>query len=367
MLVTFELSKTLRRGVIVTAFICSFSTTTVVAAAPVSVFGVGYSRSTGLPGEMYRFSESGTMTQKRDILESRQAIAIATFGTNLYVAGFRGAINRYDFNGVFLGQFADVRGMAGPSPNVPILETDSTGDVYIAYSGQSSQPRTSFQLTNNGNISKAFSHPNLVFPVGIDATADGRVYIVNSAGIGVRDRLFRFDSGGGYVADYAIPETDHPADIAINEISNELYVADEFGEAIVIYDISLGAPVFRDSLSMPGRTVDVFVEPNSGRIFGTYYVFEEDERGLHSRYAGFEVSRDGNLITLFVEDAITREQSVRGIVAVPVPEPTSALLLLLAAVVGSWCSTHRRKLAIYSAQPGLSVTGFSANELDKLQ
>jgi hypothetical protein len=310
-----------------------------VEGATLSIFGVGYRTTTGLPSEMYRFNENGPMEQKWDLVDTRQAVSLATFGTNLFVAGLRGPINRYGLDGQFLGEFADPSAMAGSSPNAPILETDSTGHVFVAYGGQSSEPRTSFRLDRDGNISGTFSHANLVWPRGIDAAANGDVYILNS---GIGERLFRFNSAGGYLNDFPIPQTDNPSDIAINEQRNELYMADEFDNSIHVYDISSGVPIFRDTWSLPGRTVDVFVEQTTGRIFGTFYVIERDDVGLHSKYTGFEISQNGDVINLYVENEVPRQQSVRRIVAVAVPEPASVLLFLLAASAVCLSNGRRR-------------------------
>ena len=180
---------------------CLLVGTSATQAATLSVFGVGYQSTTGLPSELYRFGENGTMEQRWDIPESRMELSLATVGTSLYVAEYGGAINRYNVNGTFLGQFADVSGMAG-SATVPRLETDAAGSVYVTFGGMASTPRTSFRLDQNGNISAEFSQANLVFPHGIDAAANGDVYIVNSASVDVGNRLFKFSSDGVYINDF---------------------------------------------------------------------------------------------------------------------------------------------------------------------
>lgn len=294
-------------------------------AAPVSVYGVGHSTTPPFAAEMYHFNESGPLLQQWGILGPGLGVSMTAYGTNLYVAGFGGPINRYDLQGQFLGQFADVHAIAGSRPGDQRLETDSQGNVYISYAGQLYESRTSFRLNSDGSVSASFSHADLVFPSGIDATTTGDVYIVNSANVGIGDALFRFSADGQYLGNFSIPETEHPSDIAINEEANELYIADWMGKSINIYDISNGVPIFRAELPTPGNTSDVFVEPKSKRIFGTYRIT--------SYYAGFEISRGGDLIATYVEDAVPGEQRVLGIAAVAfIPEPASALLLVTSIV-----------------------------------
>jgi hypothetical protein len=231
--------------------------------------------------------------------------------------------------------------LAGYSPSTPSVESDAAGSVYIEFGGFDSNSRTSFRLDQNGTVSATFSHVDLVFPRGIDADADGNVYILNAAGVGVGNRLFKFDASGGYVADFPIPESPHPSEIAINERAGELYVANEFGDSVVVYDITSGTPMFDDVLTVPGHITDVFIEPVSGRIFGSYYDLETDAMGLFLRHTGFEVSRSGTLLQLFMEDGPPRDQTVRSVVAIAIPEPRSAVL---AAGVGlSWSFRGRSR------------------------
>ena len=285
-------------------------------AAAIDVYGVGYKLTSGLPSELYRFDEDGPMEQRWDIPESRLGWSLATVGFDLYVGEYGGAIDRYDLNGNSLGQFADVSGLAGPNPLTQKLESDAAGSVYTAFGGFDSSPRTSFRIASDGSISETFSQPNLVFPSGIDATAGGEVYIINSAAVGVGNRLFKFGAGGSYIDDFPIPQVDHPSDIAIDEMGEELFISDEFPQSIHVFDISSGAPIFSDTLPAPGPVIDVFVEPISGRIFGTYYEFGDDGSVSFFKHHGFEVSRGGSVINLYVEDAPAREQSVISIVAV---------------------------------------------------
>jgi hypothetical protein len=314
------------------ASLFSMAAATYSPAAPLAIFGVGYHNSPPqFPSELFQFSEGGQMSARWDIPQSKLGQSIATLGGILYVAEPSKAIQRYNLAGGFLGQFADVSSQAGASPGTQSLETDSAGNFYSSFAGFQSSPRTSFRLDQAGSVSQTFSHPDLVFPRGIDANANGDVFIVNSAGVGVGNRLFRFSSSGTYISNYAIPQAIDPSDIAIDETRSLLYVADEFGNSILKYDISSGTPTYTGSLSVPGNALDVFVEPMSGRIFGAFYTLETDPNGPFLKLTGFEVARDGSATTLFVEDAVPREQTVRGIVALVIPEPSSGALIIIAS------------------------------------
>jgi hypothetical protein len=313
-------SKTLTRLIRLSALPCFLVAAFAAKAEPLSVFSVPLLQGS-LRSELYRFDENGTLEKRWDIPESDCSCELATDGTSLYIGepgeGFpgepAGAINRYDLSGRFLGQFADVSDMAGPEPNFQRLETDAAGNVYAAFGGQSSMPRTSFRIDPDGNITGMFTHPDLVFPDGIDATANGDVYILNGSAVGVGNRLFKFSSDGTYIDKFLIPGTKNPADMAIDEIWEQLYVADERG-GIHVYDLTSGTPIFSATIPTPGDLVfDVFIEPISGRIFGVH--LGQLFPGTGGGGEGFEVSREGDVINLYIEDADPRENSIGGIVA----------------------------------------------------
>ena len=327
-------------------------------AVPVTVFGVGYQLGAGLPTELYRFHEDGAMEQEWNLADSRQSTTLTTDGASLYVGEFSGAIERYDFQGNYLGQFADVGSLAGTMPTATLLEVDAAGSLYAAFGGFRSAPRTSFRLNQNGAVTATFSHVDLVFPSGIDSTASGDVYIVNSAGVGVGVRLFKFNAAGTYLGDFALPNAQNPADIAINEVTGELYVADEFDDSILVYDVLASVPIFKARLEAPGAATDIFVEPSSGRIFGSYSTLETDAMGIYLKNTGFEISRDGDVLNLYVVDAPAREQRVRSLVAIKVPEPPRALVIML--IAGCYLAGRQSKFALPRRRRGREDDGDAA-------
>lgn len=304
-------------------FICLLLMAPLTEAASVAVYATGYTTVTDhtnapmLQGQLYQYNENGPLEQRWDIQRNPNPVSMTNVGTSLYVSGFgSGIINRYDFNGSFLGEFADVTSSAGRPLNLSRLESDAAGSVYAAFGGWGFPPKTSFRFSQNGNISATFSHLDLRYPAGIDASASGDVYIVD----GQRSSVFKFNSSGSFINVFSLSASSSPSDIAINEVSEEMYVADDIGHSIDVYDISRGAPTYRESFPMPGNVVDVFVEPNSGRIFGSY---------LDGAFSVFEMSQDGTLTNQYYSFG----SNATSIVAVAIPEPLSLQLVLIAAGV----------------------------------
>ena len=292
----------------IVAFVCGCCSYQSAAAYQVDVFFVG-ANAFGGPSDLIQFDQSGPQLAELGLPESFGVRSIATNNSSIFVAESSGAINRYDLQGNFLGEFADVSGLAGPNtignsgPSGQKIETDRSGNLYATFSGFSGDPRTSFRLDQSGAISATFSHPGLRFPAGIDADANGNVFILQV--FALSNSVFQFDASGNYVNDFALPSefpvVSRPADIAINEITNELFISDEIERSIHIYDLSTWPPTLIDTLPAPRPAADVFIEQVSGRIFGTTLSFVETATGaLSFRSEGFEVSRDGELVASYV-------------------------------------------------------------------
>jgi len=288
------------------------------AAYQMNVFTTGNNQFLGDATDLHHFDGSGPQEIRWDIADTKGGISIATDNSSLFVAESSGAINRYDRQGNFLGEYADVSAIAGLSPSNQRIESDSVGNIYSVFGGLDSTARTSFRLDPAGTVSATFAHPDLVFPRGIDANANGDVFILNGARKGVGNRLFKFDATGKYLDNFELPSVVDPSDIAINESTNELFVSDEKAKSIFIYDLASGSPVLTHTLPVLGRAIDVFVEQTSGRVFGTMFGAGQDDKGLFINANGFEVSRDGSLVNTYTEDADPRYQTVYGIVAIPV-------------------------------------------------
>lgn len=241
--------------------------------------------------------------------------SLETDGSRIF-AGAGTDVLQFDRFGNPAGTFASVTG-GGINATIPLLGTDSANNVYVAFNGFNQNPRTSFRLDSIGNVNESFSHPDLVFPTGIDATADGTTWISNGANVGIGDRLFSFDGNGNFLADYALPEVDNLSSIAIIDSSHELVVADSGLDALHFYDISSGSPEFVETISAGDVTIDVFIDQSTNRIFGI------------GTEGGFEIDRDGNILAGYPVPAPGEFQIATGIVAfTSIPEPGSLVVLL---------------------------------------
>lgn len=315
----FSASSTPRRlrfsiGVVLLGMTCVVP----ILASDLTIYSVGPKSSDiygqfDLRGEFHVYEEDGTLLDVLDAPDVRSGSSLATDGTSLFVAEFGQAIEKYALDGTYLGQFADVSAMAGNSPGSHTIEADLAGNIYSVFAGNGSAPRTSFRLSPDGTVLQAFAHPSLVFPRGIDAAGDGTVYILNSAAVGIGNRLFEFDPNGNHIANHAIPAVSNPSDMAINELTQELFIADFFGDAIHVYDIAGATPEFLITIPTPDNTNDVFVEQSTNRIFGTYTDVAGD-----FRLTGFEVGRDGTILSTF-DDPFPADESIRSLVAIPSP------------------------------------------------
>lgn len=197
---------------------------------------------------VYRFSGTGAFLS--EFTAGSLLTTVTTNGTNGFAGDFgSGAIIEFQPDGTVVGTFANPSATMGD--DVSKLETDAAGNLYVNPAGFSSQPRTSVRLNSSGAIAETFSHADLVFPRGIDADSDGNVYIVNSAGVGVGNVIFKFSPLGSFINSTSINgQVSVPADMAIDEVNRLLYVADEFGGSVnvKVYDISGAQPVFSGTI-----------------------------------------------------------------------------------------------------------------------
>lgn len=275
-------------------------------------------------GSLNEFEIDGMLVE-RTPSPTDSFFSLATDGSRI-LAGSGLSLVEFDLFGNRLGVFANVP-EGGPNSMTALLETDEAGSVYVSFAGFQSAPRTSFRLNSSGIITQTFSNPGLVFPVGIDADADGTTWILNGAAVGVGNRLFAFSPNGVLQNEFALPEVDNATSIAISETLEELYISDFAGDALHVYDISSGSPIFSQSIATPTRPTGIFIEPNTDRIFGTSF-FE----------GGFEVDRNGNLLNEYVFGG--QPGSTSDIVAF-VPEPGSGTLMVIGGLAA--LASRRRR------------------------
>lgn len=248
---------------------------------------------------------------------------VETVGSSVYLAVFGGPIQEYSRDGKFLRTLVDLTSVAGRSPNSQMLNSDLSGNLYSAFSGSASQPRTSFRLDRDGNILATYSHADLVFPRGVSASSNGEVYIANSFGGGIQ-RLYRFASNGDFLASYPLTSPmKSVSDLAINEARNIVYMTHEFVPEVYVFNLIDGAPVYSHSLPGVAGMRKLSVEPISGRLFAT-----------HGPYIA-EVALDGSGAT---DIDVFSSSILVAVDVVAIPEPT-AISILIAAI--AWLSLLR--------------------------
>ena len=257
---------------------------------------------------VYRFEDTGAYDGSF-AYDSGILTTIATDGSDVFVGDFSSdEIRRYSADGTSLGVFVDTSGMLGSGASLNHIEFDAAGDLYATPAGFSSNPRTSRRFDASGTSTGTFSHADLVFPGGIDADADGNVYIVNSAAVGVGNKLFKFSSSGTYLGMYDITQVSDPFDMAIDEAGEILYIGDFYGGAsgIKAYDISGATPTFLNSVSTPGLNgvTGISFDPASGHLFAA------DSDGA------IEITTSGTLVNSYSGGTLDRADDI---VRLPAP------------------------------------------------
>ncbi|MCO6456926.1 MAG: Ig-like domain-containing protein [Pirellulaceae bacterium] len=266
-----------------------------------------------------RFSETGTFETNfggtSNILRT-----MATNGTDLFVGNFSSNhVLRYAPDGSFLGTFVDTTGQLGSGADIAKVEFDGAGNLLVTPSGFQSNARTSRRYNSSGSTTASFSHPNLVFPNGIDADAAGNVWIVNSAAVGVGNQLFKFSPTGTFLGQFSIiGQVNSPNDLAIDEANGILYVGDEFGgtSGIKRYNISSGTPVFQGSVTTPSLSgvLGISYDPASGHLFAT------DSGGA------IEITTSGSLVHSFTHSSLVTGRDVVKIGSATSPADTEITL-----------------------------------------
>jgi DNA-binding beta-propeller fold protein YncE len=247
------------------------------------------------------------------------AYGITTLNGNLLVANDYDAIQKYSPNGVLLGDFASI---AFPA----FLETDSKANVYTTAGVGSGRP-VAARFNAAGVLTQTFDIPPTTGIFGIDADTEGNVYVVDRA-IYPNAFLDKFSPNGALLSRTLLPTAKTATDIAIDEVGKRLFVADEFGgsQGIKIFDISGATPSYIRSITTPanGDYYGVDYAEDSGNILVVDDgIPSHDPRGL-------EYSPNG---TLLREYRAFNGSNVYDIVALPVPEPSTAVMFHIGCVV----------------------------------
>lgn len=250
---------------------------------------------------------------------NNSAFGITTLNGNVLVANFYDAIQEYSPSGAMLGNFASF-----DTPT--FVETDNKGYVYVTPLGGPG-PAVAARFNAAGDLTQTFYIPDGSGINGIDADADGNVYVVDT--LGYRSSfLYKFSENGTFLNRTLLPFVLDGDDIAIDEVGKRLFIADEFGgnQGIKVFDISSATPSFISSITTPAN----------GTYFGMDYaedsgdVLVVDTGILSHDPRGLEYSSNG---TLLREYRASNASTLYDIVAVPEPATAALLVMGLAALV----------------------------------
>jgi len=276
---------------------------------------------------LYLFSLDGTFLASSQGPAPNYYTSITAQGGSLYVSDYEGMIEQFNASGHYIGQFADVGAdlLGSLTGN---LDCDSRGNLYVHNMGSHSEPRNAgrYDLAS-GDLTQTYSHPDLVFPCGIDADAAGNVYVVNSAAVGVENRVYKFSPDGALLGAFAPDFIDSPADLAVDEENEVLFVSDEFGGANAVHayslaDSSFGVHIKTISVPAVDWAVGLHYEPLLGHLFIT------SSSPSPGSSAAYEIDTDGNVIHTYQLPELTLVLDV-----VYVPEPATLSLLALSGLV----------------------------------
>jgi hypothetical protein len=228
-------------------------------------------------------------------------VLVADYGNN--------AIRRYTPNGVALSNFAS-------TTNPTFLESDSSGNVYANQGPLGPPIATRFDAT--GAVTGTFTHATMHEDAGMDADAAGNVYIVDI--FGSTRTLFKFAPDGTFLNSLPLDPTIVPRDMAIDEATNRLYLADgsSSGPAtkVRIFNIAGPVPVPAGTLPTPaGATIEgIHFAAESSNILVTDF-------GVPSNMVrGFELSPIGTVLQTYTPSPAEFGFDITTFV---IPEPAS--------------------------------------------
>ena len=231
-------------------------------------------------------------------------------GNSLYVLEtVTKSLVRYELDGTGGQQLAT---FANPTN---FIESNSQGNLYVVDSR-----RNVSRLDSEGNPNLQFS-TGREFPTGIDADADGNIYVAANFSTSGEFRfgIEKFDAHGAFVSQLVLPPDDFPVsavDISIDESGQRLFANNQMG-SVGIVDISGADPIFVESVSMLPNVV-------SG---GISYNAELDNVFLSGLGLAGQFETDGTVVQIFDLNGTTTPNGF-DVVSV-VPEPASSVVTLI--------------------------------------
>jgi len=267
-------------------------------------------------GEQETFAQiDGASFSFRGIKVQDNSLLVADFATD--------QIRRYGFNGGELPVFSAFT-------EASFIETDSSGRVYVTSGNRGAAVAARFD--SQGNIEQTFVSPTGDHFLGIDADANGNVYIstlIDDAS----NEIQQFSADGTFLGRTLV--TDNPSDISIDEDTGRLFLAQTITltNGIQIYDVSGSAPDFSNDIATPQNSIILGVDYSTqlGTVFATDIGF------LTGGGRGFQLGTDGTLLATYTPAGFNLAFDIAGI-----PEPsTMTLLILLGVLLSNWFSRWR--------------------------
>jgi hypothetical protein len=253
---------------------------------------------------VYQFDRQGTEIGTLANTIGKSYFSVTAFGDTIYVGSTGDGIKRFSRTGDFLGY-----ALTGPI-NLPRVETDALGNLYyIDGSGGGGR------LNPDGTASLTFTRPpGFASNKGIDADSTGNVYMIYGG-------ISKFSPTGALLGTTAIP-ANNPSDMAIDEASAMLYVADEFGgtAAIKAFDISGPLPTFVRSIPTPKGMIGLAFDPGTGHLLATSFFNR-----------AWEIATDGTVVQRYDLDVGGNSVFPFDVAVLPVPEPNALFLGIFAA------------------------------------
>lgn len=247
---------------------------------------------------------------------------VTVLGSDVLVADYtEEVIQRFDTNGNLLTPFASIQ-------DPTFLESDSAGYVYTNPGPLGSATATRFDSA--GAVSQTFVSPTGGSFRGIDADANGNVYVAVASGTS-SFAIEKYDASGTFLS--SSPITGVAFDLAIDEAGERLFVVDETPTTggIQIYGISGAAPMYMGDIPVASDAVmsGVSFSAELGTVFAT------DLGTVSDNPRGWELALDGTVLQTFTPTGAGVAFDI-----VRVPEPSTCVIALMAIGGAAW---YRRR------------------------
>lgn len=208
--------------------------------------------------------------------------------------------------------------VGGISSSLPTrIETDIYGSIYVA-NGSSFLQR----YDPDGNLTGNFSSLSLPHLRGVDADASGNIYVRSHNDLVVINPTGAIEHTISYRPNGNIIDA---ADLAIDDATDRLFVADEKSPQVAVFDISGDVPIQLPSFETPVDTIGLFVSAENRRLYAT----AAPNLRMPNLTQAIELDLDtGELIRSYNLQFSQGGLAITDIVAF-VPEPSSVVVALL--------------------------------------